>query len=61
MFVESLLGQAHSITLKDVERGKYFRLAATVEADEQDVSDLLIQEGLAVGYDGGMKGKNWCA
>ncbi len=53
--------QAHSITLKNVERGKYFRIVATVEADGQDVSDLLIQEGLAVPYEGGTKGKNWCA
>ncbi len=33
----------------------------SVEADGQDVSDLLIQEGLAVPYEGGTKGKNWCA
>lgn len=26
----------------------------------QDVSDLLIQEGLAVVYDGGAKTKEWC-
>ena len=49
--VQDLLSQAHSIILKDVERGKYFRLVASVEADGQDVSDLLIQEGLAVPYE----------
>ena len=59
--VRDLLSQAHSIILKDVERGKYFRLVASVEADGQDVSDLLIQEGLAVPYDGGTKTKDWCA
>ncbi len=58
--VQATLEQAHSITLKNVERGKYFRLGATVEADGQDVSDLLIQEGLAVVYEGGTKGKEWC-
>ena len=52
---------AQSIVLKEVKRGKYFRLVATVEADGQDVSDLLIQEGLAVPYEGGTKGKEWCA
>jgi len=51
---------AESITLKNVQRGKYFRLVASVEADGQDVSDLLIQEGLAVVYDGGTKVKDWC-
>ncbi len=54
------LRTAQSITLKNVERGKYFRIVATVDADGQDVSDLLIQEGLAVPYDGGTKGKDWC-
>ncbi len=61
MFVESLLGQAQDIHLVGAKRGKYFRIVATVEADGQDVSDLLIQEGLAVPYEGGTKGKNWCA
>ena len=58
--VRDLLSQAHSITLKDVERRKYFHLVATVEADGQDMSDLLLQEGLAVVYDGGGKTKDWC-
>ena len=59
--VAERLRTAQSIPLKNVERGKYFRIVARVEADGQDVSDLLIQEGLAVAYDGGAEGKNWCA
>ena len=59
-YVMGILEKAQSITLKDVVRGKYFRIVATVEADGQDVSDLLIQEGLAVVYDGGTKVKDWC-
>ncbi len=58
--VQTTLEQAQSITLKNVERGKYFRIVATVEADGQDVADLLIQEGLAVPYDGETKPKDWC-
>jgi len=58
--VQTTLEHAHAITLKNVERGKYFRIVATVEADGQDVADLLIQEGLAVVYDGGTKVKDWC-
>jgi len=61
MFMESLLGQAQDIHLVGAKRGKHFRIVATVEADGQDVSDLLIQEGLAVVYDGGVKEKDWCA
>ncbi|MCH8039368.1 MAG: thermonuclease family protein [Nitrospinae bacterium] len=48
------------INVKNVERGKYFRIVARVEADGQDVSDFLIQEGFAVVYDGGTKEKGWC-
>ncbi len=59
--VREWLQAAHTLTLKVVERGKYFRIVASVEADGQDVSDLLIQEGLAVVYDGGTKVKDWCA
>ena len=55
-----LLSHAQQIDLENADRGKYFRIVATVEADGQDVSDFLIQEGLAVPYDGGTKGKNWC-
>jgi len=58
--VRTLLSQAQTIVLKNVQRGKYFQIVARVEADGQDVSDLLIQEGLAVVYDGGAKGKDWC-
>jgi len=58
--VQTTLEQAHSITLKNAERGKYFRIVARIEADGQDVSEFLIQEGLAVVYDGGTKEKVWC-
>ena len=60
MFVESLLSQAQDIHLVGAKRGKYFRIVARVEADGQDVSDLLIQEGLAVPYEGRTKVKEWC-
>jgi endonuclease YncB( thermonuclease family) len=36
------------------------RIAARVEADGVDISDLLIQQHLAVLYDGGTKVKDWC-
>ncbi len=59
--VRHTLDRAQSITLKKVERGKYFRILARIEADGRDVSGLLIQKGLAVSYDGGKKVKEWCA
>jgi len=41
-------------------RGKYFRIVGRLLADGVNISDLLIQRHLAVLYDGGTKGKDWC-
>ncbi len=40
-------------------RGKYFRIVGRLMADGVDISDLLIQQHLAVPYDGGTKTKDW--
>ncbi|MCI5210185.1 MAG: hypothetical protein D3910_15635, partial [Candidatus Electrothrix sp. ATG2] len=37
------------------------RIVADVQAGKQDVADLLIKKGLAVRYDGGTKGFDWCS
>ncbi|MDH4121094.1 MAG: thermonuclease family protein [Deltaproteobacteria bacterium] len=58
--LERRLSQARKIDLQNPSRDKYFRLDAVVLADGQNVSDHLIQQGLAVPYDGGTKTKNWC-
>ena len=41
-------------------RGKYFRIVGRLIADGVDISELLIQQHLAVLYDGGTKTKDWC-
>ena len=58
-FVQALLARAQHIQLQDPQRDKCFRLQARVVADGQDVSEALIQAGLAVRYDGGTKA-GWC-
>ncbi len=58
--VRDMLGNASQITLRDVSRGKYFRLVATIEADGVNVSQRLLKRGLAVPYDGGTKTHDWC-
>ena len=50
------LSQAKVIDLREVERGKYFRLVAEVIADGENMSDLLLALGLAWPYDGGEAG-----
>ncbi len=53
------LNKAESITLVNVRRGKYFRLLADVYADDEKLSDILLQSGLVRRYSGG-KRKGWC-
>ncbi|XOF33515.1 MAG: thermonuclease family protein [Candidatus Electrothrix sp. YB6] len=58
--VGQILQDARRIRLNNVRRGKYFRIVADVKADRQDIAELLIDEGLAVPYDGGKKTYDWC-
>lgn len=58
--VRSALSQADTIHLRNASRDKYFRIDARVIANGQDLSAVLIEQGLAVPYDGGTKTKDWC-
>jgi micrococcal nuclease len=50
--VEDILEKAEQITLMNMERGKYFRIAADVVVDVESLADVLIEVGVAVKYDG---------
>jgi len=54
------LRNAKTIELRNMQRGKYFRIVADVYADGQSVGEGLVRQGLAVIYDGGRKVKDWC-
>ena len=58
--VADILKDAEQITLKNMERGKYFRIAAEVIIDGESLGDMLIEAGVAVRYDGGKKTHKWC-
>jgi endonuclease YncB( thermonuclease family) len=58
--VADILRDAEQITLKNLERGKYFRIVADVIADGEDLADMLVEAGMAVRYSGGKKIKEWC-
>jgi micrococcal nuclease len=58
--VADILKDAEVITLKNMERGKYFRIAADVIVDGESLGDMLVEAGMAVRYDGGTKIYNWC-
>ena len=55
------LRQATVIELREVERGKYFRLVAEVVADGDNMSDMLLERGFARPYDGGKRERTFCA
>ncbi len=56
-----LLSEADRVSLRGVERGKYFRLVATVLADGQNVADVLIAKGLGRAYEGRGPRASWCS
>jgi len=58
--VADILKDAERIDIKNIERGKYFRIVADVFVDGENLADELIEAGIAVRYDGGTKTHNWC-
>ena len=58
--VTDILKDADQIVLRNMERGKYFRIAADVIVDGESLGDMLIEAGMAVRYDGGKKTHKWC-
>ena len=58
--VTDILKDAERINLKNMERGKYFRIAADVIVDGENLADVLVEAGMAVRYDGGKKTHKWC-
>jgi len=55
----SLLRNAKRIELRNIKRGKYFRLLADVYVDGVSIADELMKHGFAVKYNGGAK-IDWC-
>ena len=55
---ENLLKRAKIVELRNIERGKYFRILADVYVDDKNLAEILLKNKLAVLYDGGRK-KDW--
>lgn len=61
LFVESKMRSASKLEIRNIQRGKYFRLVADVYADGVNLGQELLNLALAVPYDGGRKAKiDWC-
>ena len=57
-YVQQLL-ESGIVVLHHLDRGKYFRLVATVLLDGVDLTELVNQKELGRRYDGGKK-QGWC-
>ena len=55
-----LFDNGKTIELRNMQRGKYFRIVADVYVDGVSVASILEQENLAVPYYGGTKFHDWC-
>ncbi len=60
LFAVKKLRAAKKIELRNMQRGKYFRIVADVFVDNVNLGSELIKNGHAIVYDGGTKSKNWC-
>ena len=58
-YVSGLLASANVIELRNIQRGKYFRLIADVYIDDVSLAERIIDAGYARRYDGG-KRLGWC-
>jgi len=59
-FTVNFLRNAKRVELRNMQRGKYFRIVADVYGDNISLAELLIKNDLAVPYFGNKKIKDWC-
>ena len=55
----AMLREAKQIELRNMKRGKYFRIIADVYVDGKNLGEALVRQGLAREYHGG-KREGWC-
>ena len=58
--VANILKDSEWIILKNMRRGKYFRIAADVIVDSENLVSMLIEASTAVKYNDGKKTHKWC-
>ena len=58
-YLRNAINQSSQIELRNIERGKYFRIVGELYIDGENISKGLIKEKLAYIYHGGKK-RSWC-
>ena len=59
-YLYTRLKHGRHIVIRNVKRGKYFRLVADVYIDGNNVAQEMLDKHLAIGYYGGKKRNVWC-
>ncbi len=57
-FIRFLLNKAETIELRNISRGKYFRIVADIYADNKNVSEMMLFNGHARPYESKI---DWCS
>jgi micrococcal nuclease len=57
-FIRFLLNKAETIELRNISRGKYFRIVADIYADNKNVSEIMLFNGHARLYESKI---DWCS
>ena len=58
-YLRNAINQSSQIELRNIERGKYFRIVGELYIDGENISNNLIKRKLAYYYNGGKK-SSWC-
>ena len=58
-YLRNAINQSSQIELRNIERGKYFRIVGELYIDGENISSNLIKKKLAYYYNGGKK-RSWC-
>jgi len=58
-YLRNAINQSSQIELRNMERGKYFRIVGELYIDGENISKGLLKEKLAYIYHGGKK-RSWC-
>ena len=58
-YLRNAINQSSQIELRNIERGKYFRIVGELYIDGENISKDLVKKRLANPYQGGKK-SNWC-
>jgi endonuclease YncB( thermonuclease family) len=58
-YLINAINKSNLIELRNIERGKYFRIVGELYIDGENISNNLIKRRLAYHYNGGKK-RSWC-